>query len=311
MDNKNIFVSIVIPVYNGEKTIGRLVEALIGRLNGFCRAEIILVNDGSKDNSEKVCIELYRKYSGQVKFYSLAKNFSQDSATMAGLNEAKGDFAVVMDDDLQNPVSEVLKLIDFAAQNDFDAVYTYYKEKKHTWFQNFCSKFNDLVANVMLSKPKNLYLSTFKIINRLVIDQIIKYDGPYPYVEGLILRTTDRIGKMEALHEERTEGKSGYTIKKLFALWLNTFVNFSILPLRIFTISGFIIAIFGFLFGLWTLFERMLSPDWPAGYATVICLVALFSGIQLVGIGVAGEYLGRIFIFQNKKPQYVVRKRYE
>jgi len=130
-------------------------------------------------------------------------------------------------------------------------------------------------------------------------------------VEGLILRTTDRIGKMEALHEERTEGKSGYTIKKLFALWLNTFVNFSILPLRIFTISGFIIAIFGFLFGLWTLFERMLSPDWPAGYATVICLVALFSGIQLVGIGVAGEYLGRIFIFQNKKPQYVVRKRYE
>jgi undecaprenyl-phosphate 4-deoxy-4-formamido-L-arabinose transferase len=163
----------------------------------------------------------------------------------------------------------------------------------------------------MLKKPKNLYLSTFKIINRLVIDEIIKYDGPFPYVEGLILRTTRHIGQMEALHEERAEGRSGYTLKKLFALWVSTFVNFSVLPLRIFTIAGFIIAIFGFLFGFWTVIQRILDPNWPAGSATLICLVAFFSGIQLIGIGVTGEYLGRIFLFQNKKPQYVVRKKFE
>jgi glycosyltransferase involved in cell wall biosynthesis len=311
MEKNSILVSIVIPVYNGEKTIGLLVDSLLEKLKGFCPAEIILVNDGSRDNSENVCIGLYQKYPSQVKFYSLAKNFSQDNATMAGLNAAKGDFAVIMDDDLQNPVSEVLKLIDFACQNDYDVVYTWYKEKKHSLFKNLGSKFNDAVANIMLKKPKNLYLSTFKIINRLVISEIIKYDGPFPYVEGLILRTTQHIGKMEALHEERTEGKSGYTFKKLFSLWVSTFVNFSILPLRIFTISGFVIAISGFLFGFWTVVQRIIDPTWPAGYATLICLISLFSGIQLIGIGVAGEYLGRIFLFQNKKPQFVVRRKLE
>lgn len=311
MERKNILVSIVIPVYNGEKTVGRLVDSLVKSLNGFCRSEIILVNDGSKDDSENVCIALHEKYSGQVKFYSLAKNFSQDNATMAGLKAAKGDLAVVMDDDLQNPVSEVLKLVDFACLNDFDVVYTYYKEKKHSLFKNMGSKFNDLVANIMLKKPKNLYLSTFKIINRLILDEITKYDGPFPYVEGLILRSTDHIGQMEALHEERTEGKSGYTLKKLFALWVRTFVNFSILPLRFLTIFGFIVAFLGFVFGFWTVIQRIMDPNWPAGYATLIFLVTFFSGIQLIGLGITGEYLGRLFLLQNKKPQYVVRKRFE
>lgn len=300
--------SIVIPVYNGALSIGRLVDELIARLSPLFRIEIVLINDCSPDNSEEVCIGVTRKHPDFVSFYSLAINVGEHNAVMAGLNKATGDYAVIVDDDFQNPVSEVQKLISYMISNDYDIVYTFYKEMKQPLFRRLGSGFNDKVANVMLKKPKNLYLSSFKIINRFLIDEVIKYNLPYPYIDGLVLRTTSNIGKIEVSHNIREAGKSNYTLHKLLSLWMNMFTNFSILPLRLSIFAGFIFSIIGFLIGINAIVEKIRNPNLPLGYTFIVIIISLYAGVQLIAIGMVGEYIGRIFMSNNKKPQYSIRK---
>ena len=194
--------------------------------------------------------------------------------------------------------------------SNYDVVYTYYEEKKHSIFRNLGSKFNDRVANIMLKKPKDLYMSSFKIINRFLINEVIKYDLPYPYLDGLILRSTGNIGKLKVSHTERQIGKSNYTLRKLVSLWLNMFTNFSILPLRISIILGFIFSIIGFLIGIDAVIEKIYNPNVPQGYTFIVIIISFYAGIQLIAIGMVGEYLGRMFMAHNKKPQYSIRKSY-
>lgn len=307
----SIALSIVIPVYNAEKTIHRLVDELVRDLDFHCRLEIILVNDNSIDRSEEVCISLYEKYKKVIKFYSLSMNVGEHSAVMAGLNKATGDYIVIMDDDFQNPISEVVKLVNAALENDHDVVYSYYEKKRHSLFRNLGSWFNDRVANLMLKKPKDLYLSSFKILNRFLVDEIIKYHAPFPYIDGLILQVTDKIWKVKVEHHERQESRSGYTFKKLTLLWLNMFTNFSILPLRSSIILGLIFALVGLALGIYTVIEKILYPDLPIGFASLIVSISVFSGIQLIMLGVVGEYIGRVFLSLNRKPQYTIKKIYE
>ncbi len=309
--NDRVRVSIVIPVYNSETTIGPLVGKLVSELTPMFETEIILVNDNSKDQSDRVCREIYEQHRNIVKYYQLARNVGEHNAVMAGLNQMTGDYAVIMDDDFQNPVSEVIKLVTFAKDNEYDVVYTWYEKKQHSRFRNLGSAFNNRVANVMLKKPKDLYLSSFKIINRFLVNEIIKYDLPYPYIDGLILRTTSNIGKIQVAHEKRTAGHSNYTLVKLTRLWMNMFTNFSVLPLRIAIIIGFLFAVLGVALGVYTVIERINNPGIPVGYSALMVAISVFSGIQLMAIGMLGEYLGRMFLSQNKKPQYSIRKRYE
>jgi len=304
-------VSVVIPVYNGAQSIGGLVEQLAGTLSGLYNLEIVLVNDNSPDNSEAVCEALFKKHPGIVRFYSLAKNVGEHNAVMAGLNQSTGDYMVIMDDDFQNPISEVVKLLDHATQNDCDVTYTYYKKKKHSFFRNLGSRLNDKAANIMLKKPKDLYLSSFKALNRFIVDEIMKYNLPYPYIDGLILRCTDKIAKIEVEHHKRQTGRSGYTLAKLIRLWLNMFTNFSILPLRASFVLGMVISVLGLIFAIVIIIEKFSNPNIPVGYTSLIIAVLLFAGIQLISIGVIGEYVGRIFLSQNKKPQYTIRKRFD
>lgn len=304
-------ISIVIPVFNGAKSIGLLTDDLIKEIGSEFRLEIILVNDCSRDNSEQVCIELYKKYPEYIGFYSLSINVGEHNTVMAGLNQTTGDYAVIMDDDFQNPISEVIKLIRYVVANNYDVVYTFYNEKKHSFFRNFGSAFNDKVANIMLRKPAHLYLSSFKIINRFLIDEVIKYELPYPYIDGLILRTTSSIGKIEVIHNERRIGKSNYTITKLISLWLNMFTNFSILPLRLSIVFGFIFSIIGFLIGIYAVIEKIINPSVPHGYTFLVVIISIFAGLQLMAVGMVGEYIGRLFLSHNKKPQYSIRKSFK
>lgn len=308
LKTKGPLISVVIPVYNGAQSISRLVDELVSQLSGLHHIEIVLVNDCSPDESEQVCTNLFEKYPETVTFVSLAINVGEHNAVMAGLNKASGDYAVIMDDDFQNPIDEVIKLISFMIGQNFDVVYTYYEKKKHSFFRNLGSRFNDRIANVMLKKPKDLYLSSFKIINRFLIDEIIKYTLPYPYVDGLILRTTSNIGKIKVEHNKRLVGRSNYTLRKLVSLWLNMFTNFSILPLRLSIILGFVFSIIGFVIGIYAFIEKIRNPSVPLGYTSLIFVISIYAGIQLIAIGMAGEYLGRLFLSQNKKPQYSIRK---
>jgi len=304
-------ISIIIPVFNSEKTLAPLVDLLVEKLSDSGLLEIVLINDCSQDNSEQVCIGLFKKYPEKIRLFSLAKNVGEHNAVMAGLNQSNGEYAVIMDDDFQNPVSEVIKLIEFAVNNNYDAVYTYYPDKKHSWFRNIGSAFNDKIANIMLKKPSNLYLSSFKIMNRFLIDEIIKYDLPFAYIDGLILRTTSNIGQIQVEHDFRKGGKSGYTLKKLISLWLNMFTSFSVFPLRIAMFLGFVFSIVGFILGLVVLYWWYTGEKLPVGYSSQMVGISMFSGIILISIGMVGEYVGRMFLSQNKQPQYSIRRKFE
>ncbi len=307
-----MLVSIVIPSYNGRDTVGGVVKEILEQVRPLFPLEIILVNDGSRDDTEAICTALAQAHPGVVRFFSLSRNFSEHNAVMAGINQVRGDYVVIMDDDFQNPVTEVVKLIRYALEHpEHDVVYTYYPEKKHSILRNIGSRFNDKVANVMLRKPKDLYLCSFKIFNKFIAEQIVKYASPFPYIDGLILQTTDKIGKVEVEHSERKVGRSSYTFFRLLSLWSNMFTNFSIIPLRIAMVLGFSFSAIGFLLGIIALIEKIVNPNIPQGYTSLMVIVLVFAGVQLIFLGMLGEYVGRIFLAQNKAPQFIIRRKVE
>lgn len=299
-------ITIVIPVYNGSATIGPLVDRLIDVLSTEA-LQIVLVNDGSPDDSGRVCRALHAAYPEVVTYVELARNFGEHNAVMAGLRHAQGDYVVVMDDDFQNPPEEVWRLVEHARTHDYDVVYTHYPRKQHHWFRNLGSRLNGFVAALLLGKPRGLYLSSFKCLSRFAAGEILKYRGPYPYIDGLALRCTRHVGTIQVRHDPRREGQSNYTLRKLVRLWLNMFVNFSVMPLRLGAVAGFVLSALGFLWGLWLIVERWLTPDMPAGWTSLAVLVIFFSGVQLMTLGLLGEYLGRLFLTSNQTPQFVVR----
>lgn len=299
-------VSIVIPVYNGELTIGPLVRKLDELLAPLYPLTIILVNDASPDSSLSACLKVQKEVHTPIHILDLSRNFGEHNAVMAGLHHVTTDYTVIMDDDFQNPPTEVRKLIE-KAEEGYDVVYTKYPEKQHAWWRNIGSSFHNAIATLMLKKPRDLYLSSFKVLNNFTIRQILRYSGPYPYIDGLVLRATRHIGVVEVQHAPRATGRSNYTMTKLVQLWLNMFTNFSILPLRIATILGLCSSFLGLLFGVVVVIEWFRNPDLPIGWASLAFVSVMFAGIQLTLIGVVGEYVGRIFLFQNSAPQFIVR----
>ena len=300
-------LSVVIPVYNGAKTIGPLVERLKTELAAAYELEVVLVNDCSPgDNSAEV-----GRYLAQsrpwVKFVNLARNMGEHNAVMAGLFYCTGDCAVIMDDDFQNPPSEVVKLVS-KLQEGYDCVFSSYEKKRHHLIRNLGSRFNNLVAGILLNKPRDLYLLSFKVISRFLIDEVTRYDGPYPYLDGLILRASSNYASQLVLHDPRAEGRSGYTLRKLLHLWLNMFTNFSVLPLRIASLAGFSFALLGLVIATKFLIEKLKNPQLPAGWASTIIILLVVSGVQLFAVGMIGEYLGRLFIKSNGSPQFVARE---
>lgn len=298
-------VSIVIPVFNGAASITPLVERLHEELKDRFELEVVVVDDFSSDNSAEACAALAERH-GSVRFIKLARNFGEHNAVMAGLNYATGDCAVIMDDDFQNPPSEVVKLVD-SLREGHDVAYSYYETKQHSPLRNLGSWFNNAVASLMIKKPWGLYLSSFKAINRFVIDEITRYRGPYPYIDGLILRSTRNYTTRLVQHDPRQEGRSNYTLRKLIRLWLNMFTSFSILPLRVASLAGFLFALIGLVLAVVFAIEKLANPDLPAGWASTIVILLIISGVQLFALGMIGEYLGRLFLQDNGSPQYVVR----
>lgn len=301
-------VSFVIPCYRSEYTLPAVVEEITDTMKNLQQYtyEIILVNDSSPDGTIHTIRSLCEE-NENMKGVDLAKNFGQHAALMAGMRQAKGDIVVCLDDDGQTPADEVGKLLD-KLEEGFDVVYASYGKKKHNLFRNFGSKVNELMTRVMLGKPKELYISSYFAAKRFVVNDMIRYEHSYAYVIGLVLRATKNIANVEVSHRARTEGTSGYTLKKLLGLWFNGFTAFSIKPLRIATIIGTLCAGGGFLYGIYTIVKRLLIPDIQAGFSALMSMLVFIGGMIMLMLGLIGEYIGRIYISMNSSPQYVIRE---
>ncbi|MBN2197339.1 MAG: glycosyltransferase family 2 protein [Polyangiaceae bacterium] len=300
-------LSFVIPVYNGAHTVGDVVKRIHSVFAGQS-FEVILVNDGSADDSEAACRELRKLHRDTVTFVHLARNFGEHSAVLAGLSRTRGAYVAVLDDDGQNPPEEVPKLLAAAKRHRWDVTYGRFRVKRHSWVRNFGSQFNDRLANVMLKKPRDLYLSSFKLMDRFVVREILRYRGAFPYIDGLILRTTRNVGQVEVEHSARQAASSNYTLRKLIWLWLNMFLNFSILPLRVAVVLGLGASGISLPLLILILIDKLfITPGVTLGIPTVLATVVLFSGVQLVVLGLIGEYLGRLFLDHSQAPQFVIR----
>ncbi len=302
-------LSYVIPCYNSENTIKLVVQEILETVNAIEQVkdfEIILVNDASSDNTEEVIMEL-AKGNQKIKAISLSKNFGQHAALLAGYHVITGDIIISMDDDGQTPAGEVYKLIN-KLEEGYDVVYAKYPQKKHKWWRNIGSKLNDVMATVLINKPKGLVVSSFFAARRYVIDTVEEYPNAYPYVIGLVLRSTKHIANVQVDHREREVGSSTYTFSKLITLWLNGFTAFSVKPLRVATFSGAVCSLVGFVYGAFIVIRKMIKPETLLGYSSTMAALLFIGGMLMLMIGIVGEYIGRIYISINRSPQFVVRK---
>jgi glycosyltransferase involved in cell wall biosynthesis len=254
-----------------------------------------------------VCSSLLSGARVPVTLVNLARNYGEHNAVITGLRYASGAHVITMDDDLQNPPSEVERLLAFAQSSGKEVIYTYYEEKQHSMWRNVGSRFANRVADFVLDKPKGFYLSSFRCVSAFVAQEITRYQGPFPYVDGLILQVTHDIDRLLVRHLPRACGRSNYTLRRLLRLWTSMFVNFSVMPLRISTITGFVFSALGALAVASAVTEALFSRT-PPGWASLFAAILLLSGVQLMILGIVGEYLGRLYLTANGKPQAVVKE---
>ena len=300
-------VSFVIPCYRSAMTIGNVVKEIQDTMNAmdeYCY-EIILVNDCSPDDTFDVIRKLCEE-NNNICGVNLAKNFGQHAALMAGFCQVTGDILVCLDDDGQTPADEVGKLL-AEIEAGQDVVYASYEHKKHSSFRNFGSWVNEKMLQFLLGKPKELYVSSYFAARRFIVDEMLRYENAYPYVIGLVLRSTKRIVNVPVSHREREIGTSGYTLGKLLALWFNGFTAFSTKPLRIATAIGTVFAGLGFLYALYTIIKKFVNPAVPMGFSSIMSAILIIGGLILLVLGLVGEYIGRMYICMNSAPQYVIR----
>lgn len=302
-------LSVVIPCYNSEKNIESVIKRDIGifERSGIEEFEFVLVNDCSKDNTWNVIRELAKEHE-YITAINLAKNAGQHGAIMAGFNNVSGDYVIVSDDDGQTQMEKIPELF-LKMDEGYDVVSTRWVSKtKRSFVRRVGSEFNDKITRKLFNQPNDVYLSIFFLAKRFVIDEMIKYQNPYPYVLGLIIRSTHNIGVVEVEQLDRQSGSSGYSIKKLIRLWLNGFTSFSVVPLRISTYFGIISAFFGFIYGLAIIIRRLVDVNVSVGWSSITAIMLIMSGVILCVLGMIGEYIGRIYMCINNSPQYIIKE---
>ena len=301
-------ISYVIPCYRSEHTLENVVNEIMtvsGKLN-ITDYEIILVCDCSPDNVWEVIERLSREHSN-IKGFLFSKNFGQHAALLAGYAASKGELVVSLDDDGQTPIDELGILLD-EINKGFDVVYAYYEEIKQTGFRKFGTWMAAKMSEIMLGSPKGLKYSSFYIARRFVIEEMLRYDNTYPYLTGLVLRTTHNISCVMTHHRDREYGTSGYNFISLLKLWVNGFTAFSVLPLRVGVFVGGLFSFLGMLFAVFVIIKKIINPEMSAGWASTISVLLVIGGLLLAMLGMVGEYVGRIYICINKSPQYVIKK---
>jgi len=301
-------ISFVIPCYRSEHTLPGVVaelERVMAQRPSY-EYEIILTDDGSPDGVWPV-IEGLAAADARIKAIRFTRNFGQHAALLAGLSAVSGDAAFCLDDDGQAPVDELFKLVD-ELDKGYDVVFGAYPEIKQNGFRRFGSWMNKKMAESLLDWPDNVQATSFFLCRRLIVDEILKYDKPYPYLDGLIIRATKNIGSVEVHQRERASGTSGYTLGKLLKLWLNGFTAFSVKPLRAASLCGALFALVGFLWTIVIVITRLVDASVVEGWTTIVAVLLIVGGLLMLMLGLIGEYIGRIYICINNSPQYVIRE---
>ena len=301
-------ISFIIPCYRSQFTLPGVIDELERTMaqRPEYDYEIVLTDDCSPDGVWGV-IEEMAETNKRIKALQFTKNFGQHSALLAGLSVMDGDAAFFMDDDGQAPLDELFKLVE-ELDKGYDVVYGTYPEIKQNLFRRFGSWMNKKMAEILLEWPKDVLATSFFICRRIIVDEILKYDKPYPYIDGLIIRATKRIGHVQVQQRERASGSSGYTFSKLLKLWINGFTAFSVKPLRIASLCGAGLAFCGFMYMIYIIIMKLTDPTIMAGYSSLMASLLLIGGLLMLMLGLIGEYIGRIYICINNSPQYVIRQ---
>ncbi len=300
-------ISFVLPCYGSENTITYVVNEIrevISQKDSY-DYEIIAVNDCSPDNVWEV-LQGLAKEDHRVRLIGLAKNMNRPGAVMAGLGKSKGDYVVVMDDDGQCPMDRFWDLL-APLEGDYDVSLADYPSRKQSLFKDFGTLVNKKMTEYVLDRPKDLQFTNFMVMRRYVVEELCKYTNPYPYMTGLILRTTRRIACVPMEERSRYSGSSNFTFIKMLSLWMNGLTAFSIKPLRLASVVGTVVSCLGFLYGLYTIIMKLVHPSISAGYSSLMAVLLLIGGILMLMLGLIGEYIGRIYISLNNSPQYVIR----
>lgn len=307
-NNNKCKLSIIIPVYGSELILEELVSQVHKVLceldNIKENYEIIFVCDNSPDGSWRV-IQTLREKRPQVRGILLRMNAGQHNALMAGLSKARGEIIITMDDDLQHSPADIPKLL-LKIEQGFDVVYAHFSSRNHPLWKVAGSRLNNLVAGYLLQKPNNQYLSPFRAMRYAICKDLLLYKGPYVYVDGLILSVTQNISSVVVRHQDRYAGKSGYGLRKLVSLWLKMATSSSIVPLRLTSIVGFIFSLIGFLLAILFIIQKLTLNTMPTGWSSLIVTMLIIGGVQLLALGMLGEYLGRVLLTINARPQYTI-----
>ncbi len=301
-------LSFIIPCYGSEKTISKVVEEIkeTVSLKEEYDYEIIAVNDCSPDNVWSV-IKSLSENDERVKGLHLAKNVNRPGAVMAGLKHMSGEVAVIMDDDGQCPIDKLWELLK-PLDEGYDVSMAKYPERKQSKFKDFGTVVNKKMTQFMLNKPKDLEFSNFMAIKSYIVDEMVEYENPYPYLTGLILRTSKFLCNVPMEQRSRMEGRSTFTFSKMLSLWMNGLTAFSIKPLRIATLCGIICSLLGFGYGIFTIIYKLVNENVAIGYSSLMAVMLFIGGAIMMMLGLIGEYIGRIYISINNSPQYVIKE---
>jgi len=297
-------LSIVIPVYNSERIVAELVRRIAQAVS--CEYELILVNDGSVDRSWQMIEQACDAYPA-VRGINLRINTGQHNAIMAGLRAARGELIVVMDDDLQHAPEDIGKLQAKVGEG-YDLCYATFRRPQHALWKTAGSAFRDLTVHALLGVPRGIRISSFKAMKADIAREITRYEGPFPYVDGLALMVTRSVANVELEHHPRLDGRGHYSLRQSLSLWAKVAMNFSVVPLRVASWLGLGFAAIGFLYAVALVaqqlfFERIEVPGW----ASIVIAILIVGGVQLLALGAIGEYLGRAYLHMTAKPQYVVK----
>lgn len=306
---RHIDYSIIVPVYRSKESLTILIDRiseLFSKQLAEKSYELIFVNDSPFDKETcRVLDELYKQFPDTVVVIELTRNFGQQSAVLCGIAKSSGEYIITMDDDMQHDPFDIPKLLE---KQTNDIVIAKFKNKKHSFFKRTTSSIKGYFDHIILGKPRNIKLTSFRLFNRIIADNILKIQTPYPFIPALLFSVSNNIVNVEVPHFAREEGRSHYTFLKMIKLFANLLINNSSLLLRYIGYLGLFLAFVSFVFAGVIIYKKIFLGISLQGWSSIMVTILFFGGMIMFTLGIIGEYLVRIIHTSENRPHYFIRK---